>query len=322
MLVENVIWPAGGDSLASNNTDEVILTGVVRGRALKADRLLHVGDWGDFQIEKITKVEPNLQDKGKEDGMAIGVEDKEDILEQPTGDQDDMAELAPEEASMIDADDAPSTEVIPEKRGVLLDDHHYFSDDETHLPDAPKRLPKGTSSYQAAWYIGDIPDSGSDYESEMDNDGDISMVAPALPQDGTEGLEQSHRREPTETAPSEYPQSEMFLDPSPEDEAEQLAAYRSRRHDDAEDDLQFPDEIELHPHVLARERLARYRGLKSLRTSRWETDEDQAHEPNDWRRLLKVADYKRANGQAVREALVGGIQVRFPQLRDHIRAYY
>ncbi|KAI9717036.1 MAG: hypothetical protein M1812_004971 [Candelaria pacifica] len=308
MLVEDINWPVEKDSLALDCTDGVVLTGVVRGRALKADRLLHVGDWGDFQIEKITAAAPGFGDKGRDSAMAVDVEHIEDILERPTNDQDEMAELAPEEASMIDADDASNVQVVSEKRGVLLDDHHYFSDDETHIPDAPKRVPKGTSSYQAAWYIGDVSDSGSDYESDVDNDGDISMHPPALPQDGAEGLEQNYGREPTETAPSEYPQSEMFLDPSPEDEVEQLAAYRSRRRDDAEDDLEFPDEIELHPNVLARERLERYRGLKSLRTSQWETDEDHAHEPSDWQRLLRVADYKRAKSQAVREALVGGIQ--------------
>ncbi len=149
----------------------------------------------------------------------------------------------------------------------------------------------------------------------MDADGDLNMGAPALPQDGLEGLDTAPGRDPTEAAPSEYPQTEMFLDPSPDDEAEQLAAYRSQRKDEAEEDLEFPDEIELHPNVLARERLARYRGLKSLRSSHWETHEDRAHEPEDWNRLLQIIDYKGAKSQALREALVGGVQ---PGTRVHI----
>jgi pre-rRNA-processing protein TSR1 len=47
--------------------------------------------------------------------------------------------------------------------------------------------------------------------------------------------------------------------------------------------------------------------LKSLRTSPWEEDEDRAHEPEDWRRLLQVPDYKSARSQVTREALVGGV---------------
>lgn len=296
MLVDEVQWPESEEG-------DAVVTGVIRGKGLKADRLVQVGDWGGYQIEKITAA-PLATKKRHTEGMAI--DGGETILEIPTPEQDDLAELAPEEIMMDDEIDATMSVATTEKRGVLLDDHHYFSDDETHLPAVPKRLPKGTSAYQAAWFLGDnFSDSGSDFE-DIDEQGDISMDSPALPQDGFEGFAP---REPTEAAPSEYPQSEMFLDPNPEDEAEaeQLAAFRGRKGDEAEEDREFPDEIELHPNVLARERLARYRGLKSLRSSRWEEDEDKAHEPEDWRRLLQVPDYKSAKSQVTREALVGGI---------------
>ena len=296
MLVDELQWP-------ENDDGNVILTGVVRGRGLKADRLLQVGDWGDFQIEKITAA-PLASKKRKTEDMVI--EEGENILEIPTAEQDDLADLAPEEVMMDHDNDAAMSMATTQTRGVLLDDHHYFSDDETHLPAVPKRLPKGTSSYQAAWYLGDtFSDSGSDME-DVDEQGDLSMDPPALPQDGVEGFAP---REPTEFAATEYAKSEMFLDPNPEDEAEaeQLAAFRGRKGDEAEDDREFPDEIELQPQVLARERLQRYRGLKSLRTSHWEEGEDRAHEPEDWRRLLQVPEYKSARAQVSRETLVGGV---------------
>jgi pre-rRNA-processing protein TSR1 len=296
MLVDSVQWPA-------HENGNVVLTGTVRGKGLKADRLVQIGDWGDFQIEKITAA-PLTSKKRRVEEMTI--DDGEKVLETPTVEQDDLAKLAPEEVMMEDEFDASMSVAAGEKRGVLLDDHHYFSDDETHLPQMPKRLPKGTSKYQAAWFLGaDLSDSGSDYE-DVDDEGDMNMDAPALPQDGVEGFAP---REPTEAAPTEYPQSEMFLDPTPDDEAEaeQLAAFRGRKNDEAEDDREFPDEIELHPHVLARERLQRYRGLKSLRTSPWEEAEDRAHEPEDWRRLLQVPDYKAVRSQVTREALIGGV---------------
>lgn len=305
MLVDEVQWP-------SNEQENVVLTGIVRGKGLTADRLVQVGDWGDFQIEKLTAA-PLASKKRPTNDMAL--DDGENVLEKPTEEQDDLAELAPEEVMMEEDDvDAAMSVATNEKRGVLLDDHHYFSDDETHLPAVPKRLPKGTSAYQAAWYLGDtFSDSGSDFE-DVDDQGDAAMGAPALPQDGIEGFAP---RDPTELAPTEYPQSEMFLDPTPDDEAEaeQLAAFRARKGDEAEEDREFPDEIELHPHVLARERLARYRGLKSLRTSHWEEDEDKAYEPEDWKRLLQVPDYKSARSQVTREGLVGGVA---PGTRVHV----
>jgi len=304
MLVDDLQWP-------ENDEGNVILTGVVRGRGLKADRLVQVGDWGDFQIEKITAA-ALAPKKRKTEEMVV--ESGENILDIPTSEQDDLADLAPEEVMMDDDNDAAMSMATTQNRGVLLDDHHYFSDDETHLPAVPKRLPKGTSSYQAAWFLGDnFSDSGSDFE-DVDEQNDISMDPPALPQDGVEGFAP---REPTEFAATEYAKSEMFLDPNPEDEAEaeQLAAFRGRKGDEAENDREFPDEIELHPQVLARERLQRYRGLKSLRTSHWEEAEDRAHEPEDWRRLLQVPEYKSARAQVAREALVGGVA---PGTRVHI----
>jgi pre-rRNA-processing protein TSR1 len=295
MLVEDVQWP-------ENEAENVVLTGIVRGKGLKADRLLQVGDWGDFQIEKIVAA-PLASKKKKTDEMALDIEEGENVLDNPTADQDDLAELAPEEIIIGDDTDMAVSIAGTEKRGVLLDEHHYFSDDETHLPDQPKRLPKGTSSYQAAWFLGDnVSDDGSDFE-DVEDDADM-MDTPALPQDGLEGMA---GREATEYAPSEYPKSEMFMDPTAEEEADQIAAFRSRKTNEAEEDLEFPDEIELQPQVLARERLGRYRGLKSLRTSKWEESEDRAHEPEDWRRLLQIPDYNSSRTMVIREGLIGGI---------------
>lgn len=307
ILVEDVQWPTDIEN-TSDQLGEVIVTGVVRGKGLKADRLVHLGDSGEFQIEKIVASPLPKNKKRKADEIDVDVLEGHDLLEQPTTGQDDMAELAPEEILMADADELAVSEAATEKKGVLLDDHHYFSDDETHLPEAPKRLPKGTSSYQAAWFLGDMSDSGSDVDEAEGPDGDMSMDQPLGPEDGVEGFDHRTQGAPTEGAPSEYPQSEMFLDPSPDEEEEQLAAYRSRRKNEADEDLEFPDEIELQPNVLARERLARYRGLKSLKTSHWETEEDRSHEPEEWRRLLQITNYKGTKSQVVREALVGGVQ--------------
>lgn len=314
MLSENVQWPSPSEPALTYG--DVVITGVVRGRGLQANRLVQIGDWGHFQIEKITDANLPVSKKRKADEMVIDVSQEGQVLEAPDAEQEDLNELAPYEAAMEDVDAASIPDVSTEKRGVLLDDHHYFSDDESHLPEAPKRLPRGTSSYQSAWFLGDMSDSGSDFEDAVGEEiQDVDMDTPALPQDGVEGLDQATQGEPTEAAPSEYPQSEMFLDPAPDEEAAQLAEYRASRRNEAEEDLEFPDEIELHPNVLAQERLASYRGLKSLKTSHWETSEDRAHEPDEWGRLLQVPDYKRAKKQADNDALIGGVQ---PGKRVHV----
>ncbi|KAL1883628.1 ribosome biogenesis protein tsr1 [Paecilomyces lecythidis] len=297
LLVENVKWPESNAEVV----DDVVLTGVVRGKGLKADRIVHVPGWGDFQVDSIT-AEPLPSAKNRKgDAMNVDENESPQVLDVPTADRDDMATVAPEEIEMEDDDMISVADT--ERKGVLLDDHHYFSDDETHIPPRPKRLPKGTSDYQAAWYLDDVSDSGSDLVDE-DEDEEMEMDTSGNPEDGVFPERQDAM---TEAGPSEYPQSEMFLDPSPEDEADQLEEYRASRRNEAEEDLEFPDEIELHPNVLARERLARYRGLKSLKTSQWETSEDKPHEPEDWRRLLQFADYKGSRNRTIREALVGGV---------------
>lgn len=308
MLVEDVQWPEGEEA-------NVVLTGTLRGRGMKADRLVQVGDWGDFQVDKITLAAAAHKKRGKDADMEMDTVDEagNKVLDIPTEDQETLEELAPEEV-MTDFDTV--SHAGTEKRGVLLDDHHYFSDDETHLPSAPKRLPRGTSAYQAAWFLGDkVSDDGSDFEDVEDEEEEM-MDTPALPMDGAEGMAP---REPTEYEKSEYPQSEMFQDRAAEEEMEQLAAFRKRKGNEADDDLEFPDEIELAPNVLARERLLRYRGLKSLRSSRWEEDEDRAHEPEDWRRLLQISDYNASKTAATRESLIGGVPAG-TRVHIHLRA--
>lgn len=310
LFIEDINWPGSKAAVTEDGTSEVVLTGVVRGQGLNADRLMHIGDWGDYQVEKITAAPLEVRKRGKEDAMAVDTE-QDVVLETPSADQDDLAELAPEDAVMEDMENYPVSVAPLERRGVLLDDHHYFSDDE-EMPTArkPKRLPKGTSNYQSAWYIDDVSDSGSDLEDFEDDilNPSLDHDGPFDPADGLEGLDLNGARAPTEAGPSEYPQSEMFLDPSPEDEAEEIAAYRKSRKTEAEEDLEFPDEIELHPNVNAQDRLSRYRGLKSLRTSVWEVDEDKPYEPEEWPRLLEISDYKRTATRIVREALVGGVK--------------
>lgn len=300
---EDRSWLLAEDiQFATNESDATIVTGVVRGRGLKADRLVQVGDWGTYQIEKIVAAPLPKHAKKGEDMAVEG--DANQVLEEPTEDRDDLDELAPEDVVMDADDDADmATEPAP-KKGVLLDEHHYFSDEDAEEKKIKKKVPKGTSNYQSAWYLDDVSDSGSDMEDiEMDEEKDEDEAIGA--EDGIEGYAQP---EPTEAGPSEYPQSEMMDIPDEAADAQQLAQFRAHRHDEAEDDKEFPDEIELHPHVLARERLARYRGLKSLRTSPWQQEEDRAYEPEEWRRLLQVPDYNSSRSRAVREALVGGVQ--------------
>ena len=188
IFIEDIEWPGGKAAVPEDETGEVILTGVVRGQGLKADRLVHVGDWGDFQVDKITAA-PLEHKKARDDSMAVDSE-QTDVLEKPSEDQDDTAELAPEEVIMEDATNYAPSVAATERKGVLLDDHHYFSDEEkVEAPVQRKRLPRGTSKYQSAWYIDDVSDSGSDLEDfDMEDVDEQAKSQEIEPADGAEGM--------------------------------------------------------------------------------------------------------------------------------------
>jgi pre-rRNA-processing protein TSR1 len=101
----------------------------------------------------------------------------------------------------------------------------------------------------------------------------------------------------------------MHIDAEPEEEQRALEEYRANRKEEATDDLEFPDEIELSPNALARERLAKYRGLKDLRRSKWNTEEDAPFEPLEYKRLLQIVDYKKSKNAVVKETLAGGVPI-------------
>ena len=312
MFVEQIgLW---GDT---NETSTTVLTGVIRGQSLKADRLIHVSDWGDFQIDSITAAPRSQSRKGKQNALAVDGKRSEDILDAPSGDQDTLEQLAPQDVVM---DEVPAL-ISNERKGVLLDDMHYYSGEEDDLEtiEQPKRLPKGTSSSQSAWYLGYDSDSGSDMQDFDQWEQENSAAKDATVVDTMEDIEGPSGESTMEHDVSDDQHSEMFLDPSPEDvaEAEELAAYREKRREaDAEEHRQFPDEIELQPHTLARERLAKYRGLKSLKTSVWDIEADKPDQPSEWTRLLDISDYRAAKSKVIRDSLVGGVK---PGTRVHVQ---
>lgn len=298
MLIENL---ERKDNPTDQESSTVVVTGIVRGKPMNPDRLVHLPGWGDFQIGQITEVQPRKLQREQEGNM-------EDVVKRhlPSGDRDDLMTLAPEKMNI---EDVTSTAATESHKGVLLDDHHYFSDDNTHIPPPPQKLPKGTSSYQAAWYLDDVSESESDAVDGGDEDEDVAMEVESEQMGPEDGI---HLADPmdvaTEAGPSEYPESEMHIERPMDEEAEAIEEFRKGRRE-AQEDLEFPDEIELHPNVLARERLAKYRGLKNLRTSEWNVEEDVPYEPSDYRRLLQIAEYKKSRNAAIRETLVRGVAV-------------
>lgn len=153
-----------------------------------------------------------------------------------------------------------------------------------------KKVAKGTSAYQAAWIIDD-EDDGEDSGADSDDD--------AMKEEG-EGANAEREEEEEETEFVDTLADETasvsarpFADLSPEQEEAQLQEYlasRSAARNAANvDDMDFPDEVDTPLHIPARERFARYRGLKSFRTSQWDPYEEL---PRDYGRCFMLEDWK------------------------------
>ncbi|KAF8759070.1 Ribosome biogenesis protein tsr1 [Rhizoctonia solani] len=156
-----------------------------------------------------------------------------------------------------------------------------------------KRVPRGTSTYQAAWIVDDADDED---EGDEDEDADADMEAEANVGEGQEEeedmveLDEEAEDDPAMSVTnSKAGKSVAFEDMDVEEEARQLDTWRTREREDA-DDLAFPDEIDTPQDTPARTRFARYRGLRSLRTSPWDPYENL---PQDYARTFQFEDYAR-----------------------------
>ncbi|KAJ2384057.1 ribosome biogenesis protein tsr1, partial [Coemansia sp. RSA 2603] len=277
------------------------VTGVVRGAGLTANRLVHVPNFGDFQIDCIYSAAP-------EEEMDAVVLDRPDAAQDSLVAANEPDHLANEqtwpeddETAAWDAQMARMEEEEKEQRRVV-------------------RVPRGMSSYQAAW-IPDEPsdasasgsdsdmmdDSSSDAESESDSESDeyeeIAVDAPERTAAATaDGMSDAG--------------SEDEL-PSAEQAASDLKAYLARQRE-SRDHQQFPDEVDTPMDTPARQRFARFRGLQSFRTSPWDAYENL---PLDYARIFQFANLRRTQQRVLRMAndpLVpahAGVRVRLV-LRD------
>jgi len=99
--------------------------------------------------------------------------------------------------------------------------------------------------------------------------------------------------------------SVAFMDLDDEEEEKQHQSWLESRKREDEDDVQFPDELDTPKDVAARERFARYRGLRSFRTSPWDPYESL---PLDYGRIFQFEDYERTKRNVIRKANEEGIE--------------
>lgn len=248
-----------------------------------------------------------------------------DILSEPTpSEADDMVSTnVPSEGDMLNEQTWPTEDEIanaPANTGANGDMLPPALPGTT--PRRLKKVPKGTSVYQAAW----IPDE--DDEDEYDNAysedeamGDDGQPAegefkePRLLQDEEEEYEyidmdagtDSQARGTSTTGIDGHQDLPMDIENAQyQSYLEEKRQSASDRQKLSKDDLEFPDEVDTPLDIPARERFARYRGLKSFRTSKWDPYENL---PRDYARCFMFTDYKVMGRKLAARAAEEGVEV-------------
>ncbi|GAA5809732.1 hypothetical protein MFLAVUS_003145 [Mucor flavus] len=283
MLAESVEFDS-----TSAETGTLKVTGYARGNPFNANRLVHLQNFGDFQVEKITSADITHGDMD-EDAKVIDTpkpDEQDDLISENVPDLMENEQTWPTEEELADAD-------ARVRRMRNLDGNDQVT----------KRVPKGTSSYQAAWIVdeedADYTDEEDDDEDKMmednDDEDDVKPASSSFPED-----------EDDEYEDIELEGKDGYKDEfDAEEEARQYEEYLKNRQLEFENHTDFPDEIDTPMHMTARERFARYRGLQSFRTSAWDPYENL---PIDYGRIFRFENFGRTKIRVINQAIVGPVK--------------
>lgn len=301
LLADAIDYQPGQDG-----NGDLVISGTVRGVGFDANRLIHIPDLGDFQLSGIEKISASSRTKKPKNDDPI---ESLDLDTQFVSDnlRDTLDVYAPQNVESQYEDDESDFE-YDDLKTARFDDHGFLPGSKEQQRSV--RVPKGTSDYQAKWYLDDVMDPNANDEDEEDDEEDIMIDDGDILPDNDMQMD----NEDYEDAQDD----EEFVDLSPEEEERQLAEYRELEKEDRE----FPDEIELHPTESGIERLKRYRGLKNLYNCVWNVDEKDPQCPEEWKRVLRVGNYKNTSNRLVKEArnkaqVIAGdrivLHINFPQ---------
>lgn len=170
-----------------------------------------------------------------------------------------------------------------------------------------KRVPKGTSVYQAAWIVDEEDAEYSDIDDEDDEnmmeDDDDENVEPAGADSEFPSFADDDEYENLDMNGKEIEDEDEF---DAVEEDRQLQEYLARQKE-LKTHTDFPDEIDTPLDIPARTRFARYRGLQSFRTSPWDPYENL---PIDYSRIFQYENYNRTKNRVLTQNLVGNVKAK------------
>ncbi|KAH9276334.1 hypothetical protein BASA83_001022 [Batrachochytrium salamandrivorans] len=296
-------------------TGTLCVTGYLRGSKLDANRLVHIPNYGDFQMSMITTLSSDHKGKDmSDDDDVIVLQTADPSLQEGLVADNDIDPMEGEQTWPTEEELAEADERVLRLRNG---DDCDMDEDKRPRPFAPikepkkRRVPKGTSSYQAAWILDDDEDeddqdAGSDNDATMKDliveDGDMTSFQ-HNDMDDSEG--ESSGNDSDKYDDVEIEDREIAYDDLDEDEEQEQLAEYLKKQQESRNDLEFPDEVDTPQHITARDRFQRYRGLKSFRTSEWDPYENL---PTDYSRIFQFQNFRRSR-KRVMDSLEEGLGV-------------
>jgi len=283
---EEVTWTAaeggeGGKEDTKMGAEEeggvLRVRGYVRGKPLNVDQLVHLPGVGTYAMSRILKAgvaEPcplrGARSSSSSSGMMEEGEGGKEVLAEAVGGEarEESLKMWAEVDELAGEQTWPTMEEEREGGGAWSDEEEEGGEEGEEEKQKKKKLLKKMSEYQASWFEGD--------EDEMEGVGE----------GGVEGEEEED---------DEDDDGSTDMDMSAADQQQQ---QRRKVKQLEEDELEFPDEVQTPDDRPAKERFARYRALKSFRTSPWDPYESL---PREYARIFKFANFAASHARVMSE---------------------
>ncbi|KAF7140307.1 hypothetical protein RHSIM_Rhsim06G0007600 [Rhododendron simsii] len=286
-------YPYGVDLVTDGGKSTLLLTGYLRTRNLSVNQLVHVSGAGDFQLCKVELLKDPCPLNARKDGDLMDADEHDvqvirSLVPDPMKQEPLLVENVPDplageqtwptEAEMADADRNQREKKLRKRT-----------------------LPRGTSEYQAAWIVDDSDvddsDSNDDTDDGMVLDRNVSGFVDQecndkLDLDDDQASLQLESDEETEVG-SVVMEGENFTKEQIEDEIRKIKEAHA-------EDEEFPDEVDTPIDVPARRRFAKFRGLKSFRTSSWDPKESL---PPEYAKIFAFDNFTRTQKHVLAKAL-------------------